>query len=114
MNKYIWTIFRTFDVNNKVPKQFYSYIAYRKIRPFDKGYITSIFIVICVLAQKTCTVSHRCITLYARRAEINNTTSAIMGKVYAIRSALDQLTRRCKHEKIWILIPRRNVCLKQP
>lgn len=99
MNKYICTIFRTFDVNNKVPKQFYSYIVYRKMRPFDKGYITSIFIVICVLAQKTYTVSHRCITLYARCAEINNTTPVIMGKVYAIRSALNQLTRRCKHEK---------------
>lgn len=82
-----------------MPKQFYSYTVYRKIRPFDKGYITSIFIVICFVAQKTYTVSHRCITLYARRAEINNTTPAIMGKVYAARSALNQLTRRCKHEK---------------
>lgn len=99
MNKYICTIFLTFDVNNKVPKQFYSYIVYRKIRPFDKWYITSIFIVICVLAQKTYTVFHQYITLYARRAEINNTTPAIMGKVYTIRSALNQLTRRCKHEK---------------
>lgn len=50
-------------------------------------------------SAKTYTVFRQCITLYARRAEINNTTPAIMGKVYAIRSVLDQLTRRCKHEK---------------